>query len=418
MRGLVANPAADAPDLGPDDVARIADELAELALAGQGWPELLVHLAIAAGREARLVGVHGGVVASAPVLAVAPDDAGDRLVDAADDLPLGVEPSTVAALATADEPTSVTCADGWTGAAVPLRAGPRRAGLLLLQEPLTPGQRALLLAARVPVCIEAVRRDVEAAARAESASRLIDEVRYGPLRHPDEVLRAAERFGLALDRPHTAAVFAYDGANTRTWATALSWIEMPVRQDDGLGWTVLVDDVDAELGRIRTRLQGMVGDDARVLAATGSVVSDVTGTARSFFEAEVALSFLRRRRRAVELRFSSLGLSGLLLSVPQDRLRAFVEEQLGPIAHREDLLATLAAWMETNGSRAAVAHRLDIHRNSVGYRMGKIRELLDFDPLDAHAGVQIQSALLAREILSVLDEHGDRPRGEPVNPRP
>ena len=413
VRGLVANPAADAPDLGPDDVARIADELAELALAGQGWPELLIHLSIAAGREARLVGVHGGVVASAPG---APRDPGAPGAPGSE--PLGIEPSTVAALATAEEPATVTCADGWTGAAVPLRAGPRRAGLLLLQEPLTPGQRALLMAARVPVCIEAVRRDVEAAARAESASRLIDEVRYGPLRHPDEVLRAAERYGLALDRPHTAAVFAYDGANTRTWATALSWIEMPVRQDGGLGWTVLVDDVEAELGRIRTRLQGMVGDDARVLAATGSVVSDVTGTARSFFEAEVALSFLRRRRRAVELRFASLGLSGLLLSVPQDRLRAFVDEQLGPIAHRDDLLATLAAWMETNGSRAAVAHRLDIHRNSVGYRMGKIRELLDFDPLDAQAGVQLQSALLAREILAVLDEHGDRPRGEPVNPRP
>jgi hypothetical protein len=388
--------------LGPGDVARLADELTEAALAGQGWPELLARLAAGAGRQARLVGVHGGIVAAAP------DDGSAQ----------GVEPSTIAALADADVPTSVTCADGWTGAAVPLRAGPRRAGLLLLQEPLTDGQRSLLMAARVPVCIEAVRRDVEATARAESASRLIDEVRYGPLRHPDEVLRAAERFGLALDRPHTAAVFAYDGANRRTWATALSWIEMPVRLDDGLGWTLIVDDVDTELSRIRTRLQGMVGDDARVLAATGSVVSDVTETARSFFEAEVALSFLRRRRPAAELRFSSLGLSGLLLSVPQDRLRQFVEAQLGPIADREDLLATLAAWMETNGSRAAVAHRLDIHRNSVGYRMGKIRELLDFDPLDAQAGVQIQSALLAREILAVLDEHGDRPRGAPVNPRP
>jgi hypothetical protein len=401
---LVANPAADAPQLRPADVGRLADELSELALAGQGWAQLLEHLAAGARREARLIGVHGGVVAASP--------------DGGDTRDRGVEPSTVAALAEAEQPMSVTCADGWTGAAVPLRAGPRRAGLLLLQEPLTAGQRALLLAARVPVCIEAVRRDIEATARAESASRLIDEVRYGPLRHPDEVLRAAERFDLALDRPHAAAVFAYDGANKRTWATALSWIETPVRQDDALGWTVLVDDADVELGRIRTRLQGMVGDDARVLAATGSVVSDVTETARSFFEAEVTLSFLRRRPRTAELRFSSLGLSGLLLSVPQDRLRDFVASQLGPIAHREDLLTTLAAWMETNGSRAAVAHRLDIHRNSVGYRMSKIRELLDYDPLDAQAGVQLQSALLAREILAVLDEHGDRRRGEPVNPRP
>jgi hypothetical protein len=384
------------------DVPKLGEELAELALAGKGWPELLSRLATAAGREARLIGVHGGVLAAAPRTDV-----------------VGVEPAAVATLLRTEEPTPVTCADGWTGVAVALHAGPRRAGLLLLEDPLTEEQRALLLAARVPVCIEAVRRDVEATARAESASRLIDEVRYGPLRHPDEVQRAAERFGIALDHPHAAAVFAYDGVNRRTWATALSWIEMPVRQDDGIGWTLLVGDVPRELSRIRTRLQGMVGDDARVLAATGSVVSDVAETARSFFEAEVALAFLRRRGPgpAAELRFGSLGLSGLLLSVPRDRLRRFVDDQLGPIAGRDDLLATLAAWLDTNGSRAAVAHRLDIHRNSVGYRMGKIRELLDFDPLDAHAALQVRSALLAREILEVLDEHGERPRGEPVNPR-
>lgn len=384
------------------DAAKVGEELAELALAGRGWPELLARLADVSGREVRLVGVHGGVLAAAPRSDVA-----------------GVEPSTVAALHRAEAPTSVRCTDGWTGAAVALHAGPRRAGLLLLEEPLTEDQQALLLAARVPVCIEAVRRDAEAAARAESASRLIDEVRYGPLRHPDEVLRAAERFGIALDRPHAAAVFAYDGANRRTWATALSWIEMPVRQHGGNGWTLLLGDVAAEMARIRTRLQGMVGDDARVLAATGSVVSDVAETARSFFEAEVALAFLRRRGRrgAPELHFGSLGLSGLLLSVPRDRLRRFVDDQLGPIVDRDDLLATLAAWLDTNGSRAAVAHQLGIHRNSVGYRMSKIRALLDFDPLDARAALQARSALLAREILEVLDEHGDRPRGEPVNPR-
>jgi hypothetical protein len=384
------------------DVAKLGEELAELALAGKGWTELLARLADVTGREARLIGVHGGVLAAAPSTEVA-----------------GLEPSTVAALLRSDEPAPVTCNDGWTGAAVALHAGPRRAGLLLLEEPLTDEQRDLLLAARVPMCIEAVRRDVEATARAESASRLIDEVRYGPLRHPDEVRRAAERFGIALDRPHAAAVFAYDGANQRTWATALSWIEMPVRQDDGIGWTLLLGDVRGELTRIRTRVQGMVGDDAPVLAATGSVVSDVAGTARSFFEAEVALTFLRRQgpRPVPELHFGSLGLSGLLLSVPRERLHQFVEDQLGPIADRDDLLATLAAWLDTNGSRAAVAHQLDIHRNSVGYRMGKIRELLDFDPQDAGAALQVRSALLAREILDVLDEHGERRRGEPVNPR-
>jgi sugar diacid utilization regulator len=267
----------------------------------------------------------------------------------------------------------------------------------------------------VPVCIEAVRRDAEAATRAESASRLIDEVRFGLLRDPGEVARAAERFSVALGRPHVAAAFAYDGANERTWATALSWIETPVRQDRGLGWTILAAD-ERELTRIRTRLQGMVGDDAQVLAACGSVVDDVHDTARSFFEAEAALALLRRGGRGVELRFSTLGLAGVLLSVPRERLRAFVDDQLGPILERADLLETLVAWLDTNGSRAAVAHRLDIHRNSVGYRMGRIRQLLACDPVEPATALQIQAALVAREMLAVLDELHDGQRGEPVNP--
>jgi sugar diacid utilization regulator len=227
--------------------------------------------------------------------------------------------------------------------------------------------------------------------------------------------RMAERFGLVLDRPHLATVFSYEGANQRTWHTALTWVEMPVRQENTMGWTILPAD-DRELTRIRTRLQGMVGDDAQVLAATGSVVSDVHDTARSFFEAEATLAVLRRRPPQRELRFASLGVAGLLLSVPRDRIRAFVSQQLGPILDREDLLETLTAWLDTNGSRVAVAHRLDIHRNSVGYRMGKIRELLGSDPVDASASLQVQAALAAREVLAVLDELHQRERGTPVNP--
>jgi hypothetical protein len=376
----------------------VYEELAELALSGRGWPAILARLAAVAGTSVRLIGVHGGILAAAP-----------------DEHVAGVEPWVVAGVTDSQGPTAITCTDGWTGEAIALRAGSRRVGLLALEQPLDDAQRALLLAARVPVCIEAVRRDAEAETRAETASRLIDEVRFGLLRDPEEIERVAERFGLVLGRSHVAAVFAYDGANERTWTTALSWIETPVRQDRGLGWTILAAD-ERELTRIRTRLQGMVGEDAPVLAASGSVVDDVHDTARSFFEAEATLALLRRRGHGAELRFSTLGLAGVLLSVPRERLRAFVADELGPILERGDLLETLVAWFDTNGSRAAVAHRLDIHRNSVGYRMGRIRHLLGCDPVDASAALQVQAALVARETLAVLDDLHARPRGEPVNP--
>jgi sugar diacid utilization regulator len=283
-------------------------------------------------------------------------------------------------------------------------AGPRRVGLLLLGEPVNAHQADLLGAAVVPASIEAVRRDTVATAKAESASRLIDEIRYGSLRDPDELMRAAKRFGLVLDRPHAAAVFTYDGPNRRTWATALNWIEMPSRQEDQRGWTILTGDVAGEVTRIRTRLQGMVGEDAAVLAAAGPVVVGVAETARSFVEAETVLALLRRDPERVELTHASLGLAGLLLAVPRDRLDVFVRQQLGPILDREDLLATLHAWLESNGSRAAVAERLDMHRNSVGYRIGKIRTLLAADPLDATAAPHLQAALLARVVLQAMDD--------------
>jgi len=375
------------------------DELVDLALSGRGWPALLARLAGASGGEVRLIGVHGSCVASVP-------ERGRP----------GVDASVVAGLVDTDGPQPVTCHDGWSGTAISLRAGQRRVGILVLEGPGTVASEELLEAARLPVCIEAVRRDAEAEARAESASRLIDEVRFGLMRDATEFTRLAERFGLALARPHSAVVFSYDGANQRTWHTALTWVEMPVRHEGRYGWTILPDD-PREITRIRTRLQGMVGTDAPVLAASGSVVEDLSDTARSFFEAEATLAVLRRRAPLTELRFADLGVVGLLLSVPRDRLRDFVQAQLAPILDREDLLDTLTAWLDTNGSRVAVANRLDIHRNSVGYRMGKIRELLGSDPVDASTTLQVQAALAAREVIAVLDELHDEERGEPVNPR-
>ncbi len=49
-----------------------------------------------------------------------------------------------------------------------------------------------------------------------------------------------------------------------------------------------------------------------------------------------------------------------------------------------------------------MAARLDIHRNSVGYRMTRIRELLGADPADQKTARGLQAALDAREVLAAL----------------
>jgi DNA-binding PucR family transcriptional regulator len=140
-----------------------------------------------------------------------------------------------------------------------------------------------------------------------------------------------------------------------------------------------------------------------VLAASGPTVADLAGTARSFAEAEVVLALLRERSGAVELTHEALGLGGLLLSVPADRLRRFVDAHLGPIVEAPELVETLAAWYGENGSRAAVAARLHVHRNTVGYRIGRIRELVSADPFDPRTALQLQVALEARDVLAARD---------------
>lgn len=373
------------------------EELERRALAGEGWTALLRRLAVATGRATRLIGVHGGV------LATSRDGDGPAVSVPASGHPAsagtagGLDGVALATAANADAPVSVMTTDGTWVRALAIRAGSRRVGVIAADEPLGPEGDELLVAASVPLAIEAVRRDAQARARCDDAGAIVDELRYGSIRPGFELARAAARFGIDVDQPHAAAVFSYDGPHQRTWETALAWIEMPLKQDGRRGWTVLGGDIGAERGRIRTRLTGMVGDGV-VRAVTGSAVVGLTELVRSFREAEIVLA-LAGAHDSLDIGVESLGVAGLLLSLPPARLQDYVDRELAGLAHRPELLATLAAWLDTGGSRVAVAERLGIHRNSVGYRMERVRSLLGDRIVTPASCTALHVALAAVDVL-------------------
>jgi DNA-binding PucR family transcriptional regulator len=133
----------------------------------------------------------------------------------------------------------------------------------------------------------------------------------------------------------------------------------------------------------------------------------LTELVRSFREAEVVLA-LAGRGDALDVGVESLGVSGLLLSLPRARLREYVQRELGALADRPELLATLGAWLDTGGSRVATAERLGIHRNSVGYRMDRIRSRLG-DPVASPASCMALHVALAA--LDVLRAHQESDHG-------
>ena len=96
--------------------------------------------------------------------------------------------------------------------------------------------------------------------------------------------------------------------------------------------------------------------------------------------------------------------------MPQVRLRTVigspVRHSLSPAihqaafdaAHGSDLVDTLETYLRLNGSVAAVAEVLALHRNTVRYRLTQITELTGYDPSLTPDRVQLWLALAVRRL--------------------
>lgn len=196
--------------------------------------------------------------------------------------------------------------------------------------------------------------------------------------------------------PGAGAALYYDGPRTRAWATALAWLDHPTELDGHTAWTVVAG--RDRLTDLRTALLRTLGDSGEVYVACGSRVTTADRLPVSFEEAARLLALGRARRRAVSA-YEDAGVLQVLLASPPDRLRDYVDDLLGPVLDRPDLLHTLRAWLAESGSRQSVSEQLHLHRNSVGYRVRRLKELLGLDPLEPGAAARLHLALAALDLL-------------------
>lgn len=93
-----------------------------------------------------------------------------------------------------------------------------------------------------------------------------------------------------------------------------------------------------------------------------------------------------------------LSLTSLLLASEDVPLADMANESLNPLrafdsTHGAELVATLESYLNNNGSVAAVAEALTLHRNTVRYRLAQITELTGYDPSVTADRVQLWLAL-------------------------
>jgi len=358
--------------------------MTRLALAGAGWAELAQALAGAAGTVCRVLGPRGEVLAA---------------TDATAGREAGLPRAEVVRVLAGEEPVSVVCADGWRARAARLLAGRRGMGALLIAEPATEAQVAHLRASITALLIEAVRRDASTAGAALTGDVLIEGLRGVIASAPADLVDSGADLGWDLTRPHRAIALYYGGPAPGRWAAALSWLDRPTSREGRYAWTLAAGEDDVrELAAIRSQLGASIDVDG-MRAASGSCSAHPDRTRVSFGEAERLLALARiRPGDPPDLAFSTAGLAQLLVGVPAERLREFADAHLGPLRPRPELLETLAAWLDTAGSRQAVSERLHLHRNSVGYRVATIKRLLGRDPLDPAVAPTLLAALLAAEL--------------------
>ncbi|MGJ7416521.1 PucR family transcriptional regulator [Streptomyces cinereoruber] len=143
---------------------------------------------------------------------------------------------------------------------------------------------------------------------------------------------------------------------------------------------------DALLAAVRAPLSAGLADDGRLTLGVSAAVHSAEGLRGALEEA-------RHARRVAAARPGRVCAAGhhelashvlLLPFVPDDVRRAFTARLLDPLRdydrrHRAELIPTLEAFLDCDGSWTRCASRLHLHVNTLRYRVGRIEQLTGRD---------------------------------------
>ncbi|WP_415954025.1 PucR family transcriptional regulator [Streptomyces sp. KLOTTS4A1] len=173
-------------------------------------------------------------------------------------------------------------------------------------------------------------------------------------------------------------------AVAHTGDEAIALVPLPaVAAEEGPEPSLLADSL---LETVRGPLAGGLGDDGRVTLGVSAAVHSADGLRGALEEARHARRVAAARPgRVCAAGHQELASHVLLLPfVPDDVRRAFTARLLDPLRdydrrHRAELIPTLEAFLDCDGSWTRCASRLHLHVNTLRYRVGRIEQLTGRD---------------------------------------
>ncbi|KWX76691.1 PucR family transcriptional regulator [Paenibacillus jilunlii] len=296
----------------------------------------------------------------------------------------------------------------WSQAAQPLSWNihvDRRtvARLLVDKEQLDDMEEVGIEQARLVFALELMRKKVAEDTEFRLRGNFIDELLTPPLPSRHEVERRARQLG--MNPEHKWEVAVIEGETAPNEETVNRLLEQEARKrgvtphaefrsnravlflptpegrkfgvaaDKGTSWAVTLE------GWLSDKTEGLGG--YRTGVGTSEYLWDIQ---TSYNEARKALSVAKRLGQGAGgvTRYEEIEVYHLLEGLDREGFAALFERKLGKLLqydqeHDSNMLLTFYHYLECRGSLIETANSLYIHRNSVKYRLERIRDITGFD---------------------------------------
>lgn len=105
----------------------------------------------------------------------------------------------------------------------------------------------------------------------------------------------------------------------------------------------------------------------------------LSGVSELFCQARAALLNTETEGRRIT-EYKDIGIDKLICAAGSQALQSFVSQKVGAITRYDEKNGTefsklLRYYIENNGSISSIAQQLGVHRNTVNYQLGRIKEL-------------------------------------------
>ena len=166
----------------------------------------------------------------------------------------------------------------------------------------------------------------------------------------------------------------------------------------------------AELDKTANMILDMLNTEAmtKVRVAYGTVINDIKEVSRSYKEAKMALDVGKIFYASKNvIAYSNLGIGRLIYQLPITLCEMFLSEvfRKGSIdSLDQETLFTIQKFFENNLNVSETSRKLFVHRNTLVYRLEKIKKLTGLDLREFDHAIVFKVALMVRKYLASREE--------------